>query len=98
MTFQVFAKEECVLCRKAQGVLARLHVDTQVRYVDGSGATPENVADFAWYDWADKMPLVVVTEGERVLQKWNGSNVEGRWLPEVRKWLAEHPAPARTGS
>ncbi len=98
MTFQVFAKEDCVLCHKAQAVLARLDIKPLVRYVEGSKATPEDIADFAWYDWSDKMPLVVVTEGEQVLHKWNGGNVEGRWMPEVRKWLEEHPAVPASGS
>lgn len=51
------------------------------------------MADFAWYDWTDKMPLVVVTEGgeqgvcRKVLQRWDGNNVGGRWFPVVRDWL-----------
>ena len=94
MTFQVFAKENCVLCAKAQAVLSRLDVSTEVRYVEGAAATPENIADFAWYDWADKMPLVVVTDGRTVLRRWDGSHIEGRWLPEVRDWLDTHIQPA----
>ncbi len=95
MTFQVFAKENCVLCRKAQAVLAHLGVEPVVRYIDGPNSTPENVADLAWYDWTDKMPLIVVTEADKVVQRWNGSQVEGRFLPEVRDWLVTHSAPAR---
>ncbi len=94
LTFQVFAKEDCIICRKAQDILTRLDVDPQIRYVEGTKATPENVADFAWYDWSDKMPLVVVTEGDQVLRRWSGANIEGRWLPEVKEWLADHGHPA----
>lgn len=94
MTFQVFAKENCRLCRKAREILARLPVETEVRYVDGPDATPENVADFAWHDWVDKMPLVVAFDGDRVLERWDGSRIERRWLPEIRGWLAAHTVSA----
>lgn len=39
------------------------------------------------------MPLVVVTEEDRVLVRWDGANVEGRWMPEVENWLAAHAPP-----
>ncbi len=100
LTFQVFAKENCPVCKKAQGVLTRLGVDMAVRYVEGPKATPENVADFAWYDWADVMPLVVATEGERALKRWNGKDIsdkEHAWMPEVQNWLASH-TPAASDS
>ncbi len=90
LTFQVFAKEDCSLCQKAQGVLTRLGIEPQVRYVEGPRATPENIADFAWFDWVDKMPLVVVTQDDRVLARWDGTNVSGRWMPVVEEWLASH--------
>ncbi|OYD14965.1 hypothetical protein CH330_06985 [candidate division WOR-3 bacterium JGI_Cruoil_03_51_56] len=89
LTFRVFAKENCPVCRKAQGVLARLGVNMVVRYVEGSKATSDNIADFAWFDWTDKAPLIVVTEGDRVLKRWDGTNVAGRWMPEVKEWLAK---------
>lgn len=89
MIFQVFAKENCPTCRKAQDVLSRLGVTTRVRYVDGPQATPDNVAALAWFDWVDKMPLVVVTDESRdhVIQRWDGNSIAGRWLPVVRDWL-----------
>lgn len=71
-------------------MLAHAGVTPVVRYVDGPSATPENVADFAWFDWTDKPPLVVVTEGERVLARWDGRDIGAAWLPQVRKWLSEH--------
>jgi hypothetical protein len=68
-----------------------------VRYVEGSRATTDNVADFAWYDWVDKLPLVVVTQGDRVLARWDGNKVGARWMPVVEEWLSGHasgrPAP-----
>jgi len=93
LTFQVFAKDNCALCQKAQAVLTRLGIEPVVRYVEGPDATAENVADFAWFDWVDKMPLVVVTEDDRTLQRWDGSKVEGRWMPEVKDWLSTHSTP-----
>ncbi|MFO7639472.1 MAG: glutaredoxin domain-containing protein [bacterium] len=98
MTFQVFAKENCPSCRKAQHILRRLEVPTEVRYVDGPEATPENVAALAWHDWVDKMPLVLVTDdaSEEVVQRWDGQQVTSRnsWLVTVRDWLAAHGRPA----
>ena len=41
MNFQVFAKENCELCKKAQDVLSRAGVVPEVRYVEGAAATPE---------------------------------------------------------
>lgn len=90
MTFQVFAKEGCELCQKAQTVLQHAGVTPSVRYVDGPAATPENLADFAWFDWTDKPPLVVVTEGEQVLARWDGTDIQAAWLPQVREWLSHH--------
>uniref|UniRef100_A0A7C4CB56 Glutaredoxin domain-containing protein n=1 Tax=candidate division WOR-3 bacterium TaxID=2052148 RepID=A0A7C4CB56_UNCW3 len=90
MEFQVFARENCEICTKAQGVLKRLGIEALVRYVDGPNANPENVADLAWLDWVDKPPLVVVTEGERVVKRWDGSEIadESRsWMQTVRGWL-----------
>jgi len=89
----VFAKENCALCRKAQAVLSRLGVEPVVRYVDGPRASAENIADLAWYDWTDKMPLIVVTEADQVLKSWDGTKVEGRFLPEVREWLVTYSTP-----
>lgn len=100
MIFQVFAKTDCPTCRKAQDVLSRLGVNARVRYVDGPAATPDNVAAFAWHDWVDKMPLVIVTDdaGDDVLQRWDGNSIADRWLPVVREWLSGHdrPAPAES--
>lgn len=67
----------------------------RVRYVEGPQATAENIADFAWYDWTDKMPLVVVTEHDRVLARWDGRHIEGRWMPEVQAWISQHAPAAR---
>ena len=89
MVFQVFAKEGCELCQKAQDVLSRIGVDAQVRYVDGPNATAENLADFAWYDWTDKPPLIVATEAGRTLKRWDGRDLQTAWMPEVRRWLSE---------
>lgn len=90
MVFQIFAREGCPTCAKAQQVLARLGVQAVVRYVDGPNATPENLADFAWFDWTDTPPLVVVTEGERVLKRWDGSEIadaQVSWHQTVARWL-----------
>ena len=103
MVFQIFAKENCPTCRKAQDVLSRLGVPAQVRYVDGPRATPENVAALAWHDWVDKMPLVLVTEEtgangpagqtEKVIQRWDGSSIADRWFTVVRDWVSTHEVP-----
>lgn len=102
MTFQIFAKADCSLCRKAQGVLARLKVEPVVRYVDGPDATSDNVADFAWFDWVDKMPLVIVVEDDQVVARWDGTSVGSReapWTPVVKEWLASHsPVQPAAGS
>jgi len=90
LIFQVFAKEDCVVCQKAQEVLARAGVAPQVKYVEGASATPENLAEFAWFDWCDKPPLVVATDGDRVVGRWNADDVQTAWLPAMRRWLAEH--------
>jgi hypothetical protein len=78
LNFQVFARENCELCQKAQDVLSRAGVVPEVRYVEGNAATPENLADFAWFDWTDTPPLVVAAD------------IKDAWLPQVRRWLAEH--------
>jgi hypothetical protein len=94
LQFQVFAKEGCELCLKAQAILGRVGVEPVVRYIDGPSATPENMADFAWFDWTDKPPLVVVTESGAALKRWDGGDVQQAWLPEVRDWLDQHrPGP-----
>ncbi|MBM3322944.1 glutaredoxin [candidate division WOR-3 bacterium] len=92
MEFQVFAKEGCELCRKARSVLEHVGVEPQVRYVDGPNATPEDLADFAWYDWTDKPPLVVATESGRTLRRWDGRDIQEAWLPHLRQWLAGRDA------
>lgn len=91
MNFQVFAKEDCELCKKAQDVLSRAGVVPEVRYVEGTAATPENLADFAWYDWTDSPPLVVATDVETILGRLVAADIKTAWLPEVKRWLAEHP-------
>lgn len=101
MEFLVFARENCDICVKAQGVLKRLGIDALIRYVDGPNASPENVADLAWYDWVDKSPLVVVKEGERVLKRWDGSEIadESRsWMQAVRGWLNTTRSRVRVNS
>lgn len=90
MVFQIFAREGCVTCAKARQVLAYLGVEVRVRYVDGPAATPENLADLAWFDWTDTPPLVVVTEGDKVLQRWTGdeiANATHSWYQTVKQWL-----------
>jgi len=96
LQFQVFAKEGCELCTKAQDVLKRVGVEAVVRYVDGPNATVDNLADFAWYDWTDKPPLVVVRRGDDVVARWDGKTVMEGLTPVVRKLLAEQadPTPA----
>jgi hypothetical protein len=89
LVFQVFAKEGCELCQKAQDVLSKIGVEAQVRYVDGPSATPENLADFAWYDWTDKPPLIVATQNGQTLKRWDGRDIQTAWMPEVRRWLTE---------
>ena len=96
MTFQVFAKEGCELCEKAQSVLKHAGVEPEVRYVEGTAATPENMADFAWYDWTDKPPLVVALEEGRLVQRWDGRDVMAAWLPHLRQWLASRAAAPGT--
>jgi hypothetical protein len=90
--FQVFAKPDCELCQKAQDILSRAGVTPVVRYLEGAEATPENLADFAWFDWCDRPPLVVATEGSHVVGRWDAGDVEKAWLPRIRRWLTEHPA------
>ena len=91
MNFQVFARENCELCQKAQDVLSRAGVVPEVRYVEGNAATPENLADFAWFDWTDTPPLVVATDGDKIVGRWVAADIKDAWLPQVRRWLAEHP-------
>jgi hypothetical protein len=90
LIFQVFAKENCELCQKAQDVLSRAGVVPEVRYVEGTAATPENLADFAWFDWTDTPPLVVATDGDKIVGRWVAADIKDAWLPHVRRWLAEH--------
>lgn len=94
MLFQIFAKENCPTCQKAQDVLSRLKVPTEVRYVDGPQATPDNVAALAWHDWVDKMPLVLVTDdAQEVVQRWDGSSIADRWFTVVRDWVSANDVP-----
>lgn len=93
MTFQVFAKEGCELCQKARSVLQHVGVQPEVRYVDGPGATPENLADFAWYDWTDKPPLVVAVESGKTIKRWDGRDIQAAWLPQLRQWLTQQGWP-----
>jgi hypothetical protein len=97
MVFQIFAREGCQVCVKAQQVLARLGVEYQVRYIDGANASVENLADFAFYDWTDTPPLVVVTEGNKVLARWDGSEIADTsqsWHRTVERWLKERQGAA----
>ncbi len=98
MEFQIFAREGCKLCTKAQQVLARLGLPYQVRYVDGPNATVENLADFAYYDWTDSPPLVVAIEGGRVLARWDGEAVGDEtksWHLTLERWLTEQRTTAK---
>lgn len=93
MEFHIFAREGCTLCAKAQQVLARLNVPYQVRYLDGVNATDENLADFAYYDWTDNLPLVVALKGKQVLARWDGAAVGDKtrsWQLTVERWLSEY--------
>ncbi|MEO0069623.1 MAG: glutaredoxin domain-containing protein [candidate division WOR-3 bacterium] len=90
MTFQIFAREGCEICNKAKEVLSRLGVEVKVRYVDGPNATVENLADFAWFGWTDTPPLVVVTEEDRVIKRWDGAEISDTnrsWHLEVKRWV-----------
>lgn len=97
MQFQVFAKEGCELCAKAQDVLERAGVEPVIRYVDGPHATVDNLADFAWYDWTDKPPLVVVRRGGEVVARWDGKTVMAGLTPVVRQLLTEQAEAAPAG-
>ncbi len=89
MVFKIFAREGCDVCIKARDVLGRLGVPVEVCYVDGANATVENVADLAWFDWTDTPPLVVVTEGNKVLARWTGDDIAAArsWHKAVERWL-----------
>ncbi len=95
MVFQIFAREGCNICVKAQQVLSRLGVQFEVRYVDGPNASVENLVDFAFYDWVDTPPLVVVTDGDKVLARWDGNEIADAsksWHLNVERWLKEQGA------
>lgn len=95
MVFQIFAREGCEICTKAQQVLSRLGVQFQVRYVDGPNATVEHLADFAAYDWVDTPPLVVVTDANKMLARWDGQEIADTsksWHLTVERWLREQGA------
>lgn len=98
MVFQIFAKENCDICIKAKKVLKNIGIEPQVRYVEGPEATVANIADFAWFDWTDKSPLVVVTEGDRLLRRWTADQIAGNssWTKEVKNWLSALPASYQT--
>lgn len=98
LEFQVFAKEGCELCAKAQEILRRAGVEPVVRYVDGPNATVDNLADFAWYDWTDKPPLVIVKRGEEILARWDGRTVTAGLTPVVRQLLGQHDAAGSSPS
>ncbi|MGQ9678399.1 MAG: hypothetical protein ACUVUD_03870 [bacterium] len=90
MVFRIFAREGCVTCAKAQQVLMRFGVEVQVQYVDGPTVTPENLADLAWFDWTDNPPLVVATEGDKVLQRWTGDDIANSsrsFYQTIEQWL-----------
>ncbi len=104
MVFQIFARENCPVCTKAQDVLNRVRsrfgIDVQVRYVNGALATPENMADLAWHDWTDSPPLVVAIEGERVLGRWDGNDIADTsrsWQRTVERWLEEQRSTTGQG-
>jgi hypothetical protein len=90
LNFQVFARENCPICTKAQQVLARVGVEPMVRYVDGPEATPDNVADLAWHDWVDSPPLVLASVGDKVVGRWDGDDIRAAWLPKMQDWLSQH--------
>ncbi|MEO0073734.1 MAG: glutaredoxin domain-containing protein [candidate division WOR-3 bacterium] len=89
MDFQIFAKENCDICVKAKQVLNHIGIEPKVRYVEGPQATAANLADLAWFDWVDKPPLVVVTEGDKVIKRWTGDQIASNksWTEEVCNWL-----------
>ncbi len=92
MVFKIFAREGCTLCTKAQEILKRLGVNYELLYVDGDKATAENLAAFAYYDWTDTIPLIVVTHDNKVLAKWDGNVIgdkHGSWYKTLEKWLIE---------
>lgn len=75
-------------------MLQRLGFEPEVRYVEGPRVTAENLADFSWYDWVDTAPLVVATEGDALLGRWDMDAIKTGLTPKVRNLLKDHPLPA----
>lgn len=98
MLFQIFAREDCEICKKAKEVLCRLGVEMRVRFVNGPNATVENLADFARFGWSDTPPLVVATDKDKVLKRWDGDDIADTsrsWHLEVQRWLeSQFSSPA----
>jgi len=96
VVFQIFAREDCPVCTKAQDVLnrvrARFDIEVQVRYVQGASTTADNLADMAWHDWTDSPPVVVAIKGDQVLKRWDGNDIADTsrsWQRMVERWLEE---------
>jgi len=98
MKFAVFGTQSCKICEKAKQVLTRLGCEftfTSVNRDDydlNDDAQRETlmqaIQDFAWYDWTDTLPLVVMlNRDDAVLARWTGKDVASReksWLVQVR--------------
>ncbi len=98
MEFQIFAREGCEVCEKARQVLSRFGVPIRVRFIDGLSATVDDLADFAFFGWTDTPPLVVVTQGGRVLKRWDGNDIADpnrSWHLKVQQFLASAPTVFR---
>ncbi len=75
---------------KAETVLGYVGAEPVVRYIDGAAATPENLADLAWFDWTNATPLVLALDGDKVIGRWTSVEIRGAWIPALCGWLADH--------
>jgi hypothetical protein len=108
MKFLVYGKRDCVVCEKAEAILARLGVpfafasiapEDYAQHADPALLTA--LSDFYWCSGnPDSLPLVVaVDDSLAALHSWIGldvANAKSSWLAEVRWWLAAaQPLAAR---
>lgn len=76
MKVNIFGKQNCGNCQSTKKMLAffipkwGLAEKVQVEFFDLD--TPDGLAEGAFHDVTDKLPTVIVADGDKTLARWEG--------------------------